>query len=282
MEQSGKVVLSLEKVLYSVVGKRILSDVSIDVTCGTWVAVLGPNGSGKSTLLRVLAGLLPPTAGRVRLHGKDLSEWSRRERAQKLAFLPQRTDLSFPFAVRDIVAMGRVPHLARWQSESRADRQAVDDAMLMTQISDIASRNVLTLSGGEYQRVMLARVIAQEADILLLDEPNTALDLQHQFILMDLLESLVGRGTTVVTVLHDPNLAANKCDSLILLDGGSVYASGIPSQVLTIEAFRSVFGVEAVLTENSTTGGCQIVPIRSVATVAQGPKVGHIEDASDQ
>ena len=271
MEQSEKVVLSLEKVHYSVAGKRILSDVSIDVTCGTWVAVLGPNGSGKSTLLRVLAGLLPPTAGRIRLHGKYWSAWSRRERAQKLAFLPQRTDLSFPFAVRDIVAMGRVPHLARWQSESRADGQAVDDAMLMTQISEIASRNVLTLSGGEYQRVMLARVMAQEADILLLDEPNTALDLQHQFILTDLLESLVGRGITVVTVLHDPNLAAKKCDSLILLDEGRVYASGIPSQVLTIEAFRSVFGVEAVLAENSTTGGRQILPIRSVQPLPKIP-----------
>ena len=254
---------SLEQVRYTPDHTLILDGVSLDVSNGHWVGVLGPNGAGKSTLLRIMAGVLPASSGVVLFEGKNLEQWSTRERAKQLAFLPQRTVLSFPFRVREVVAMGRTPFLERWQNESKADERIVEQTMELTEITCLADRNVMTLSGGEFQRVMLARALAQQPAFLLLDEPTTGLDLRHQFEVVDVLTTLVQQGVTIITVLHDLNMAATVCTSVALLISGQVYAAGPPQDILTVEAIRAVYGVDVVLGENPETGALQIIPLRA-------------------
>ena len=254
---------SLEHIHFTPDNILILDDVSIDVSPGQWVGILGPNGAGKSTLLRIMAGVLPASAGVVLFNGKALDQWPGRERARQLAYLPQRTDLSFPFQVREVVAMGRSPYLERWQSESAEDEDSIEQAMQLTEITQLANRNVLTLSGGEFQRVMLARALAQNPTFLLLDEPTTSLDMRHQFEVVDVLTTLVQNGVTVVSVLHDLNLAASVCSSVVLLHVGQVHAVGTPRHVLTVEAIRAVYEVDIALGENPETGALQIIPLRA-------------------
>lgn len=254
---------SLDQVRYTPDHTLILDDVSLDVSSGHWVGILGPNGAGKSTLLRIMAGVLPASSGVVLFEGKALEQWSTRERAKQLAFLPQRTDLSFPFRVREVVAMGRTPYLERWQNESKADERIVEQTMALTEITRLADRNVMTLSGGEFQRVMLARALAQQPAFLLLDEPTTGLDLRHQFEVVDVLTTLVQQGVTIITVLHDLNVAASACTSVVLLRSGQVYVAGAPGDVLTVEAIRAVYGVDVTLGENPETGALQIIPLRA-------------------
>jgi len=254
---------SLDQVRYTPDHTLVLDDVSLDVSSGHWVGVLGPNGAGKSTLLRIMAGVLPASSGVVLFDGKALEQRSTRERAKQLAFLPQRTDLSFPFRVREVVAMGRTPYLERWQNESKADERIIEQTMALTEITRLADRNVMTLSGGEFQRVMLARALAQQPAFLLLDEPTTGLDLRHQFEVVDVLTTLVQQGVTIITVLHDLNMAASACTSVVLLKSGWVYAAGPPQDILTVEAIRAVYGVDAALGENPETGALQIIPLRA-------------------
>ncbi len=254
---------ALQHIRYAPDNTLILDDVSIDVSPGQWVGILGPNGAGKSTLLRIMAGVLPASAGVALFDGKAIQQWPGRERARQLAFLPQRTDLSFPFQVREVVAMGRAPYLERWQSEGTEDEEIIQQAMQLTEISQLADRNVLTLSGGEFQRVMLARALAQKPAFLLLDEPTTSLDMRHQFAVVDVLTALVQHGVTVVSVLHDLNLAASACASVVLLQAGQVHAAGPPRAVLTVDAIRAVYEVEIALGENPETGALQIIPLRA-------------------
>ena len=258
---------ALQHIHYTPDQTLILDDISIDLSPGQWIGILGPNGAGKSTLLRIMAGVLPASTGVVRFAGKALEQWSNRERARQLAFLPQRTDLSFPFQVREVVALGRAPHLERWQSEGVADEDFIQRAMQLTEVAQLADRQVTTLSGGEFQRVMLARALAQNPAFLLLDEPTTSLDMRHQFALADILTSLVQQGVTVVSVLHDLNLAAAACDSLVLLHAGRVHAAGPPRGVLTVEAIRAVYEVDIALGENPETGTLHIIPLRAARSV---------------
>ncbi len=263
---------ALQHIRYAPGQTLILDDISIDVSPGQWVGILGPNGAGKSTLLRIMAGVLPASTGVVLFAGKVLDQRSSRERAKQLAFLPQRTDLSFPFHVREVVALGRSPHLERWQSEGVEDEEIVDQAMQLTEVSQLADRQVTTLSGGEFQRVMLARALAQQPAFLLLDEPTTSLDMRHQFALADILTALVQQGVTVVSVLHDLNLAAAACASVVLLHAGQVYAAGTPRAVLTVDAIRAVYGVDIALGENPETGALHIIPLRAArSSGASGP-----------
>jgi len=258
---------ALQHIRYTPDHTLILDDISIDMSPGQWIGILGPNGAGKSTLLRIMAGVLPASTGVVLFAGKALEQWSSRERAKQLAFLPQRTDLSFPFHVREVVALGRAPHLERWQSEGVEDEEIIQRAMQLTEVSQLADRQITTLSGGEFQRVMLARALAQNPTFLLLDEPTTSLDMRHQFALGDILTSLVQQGVTVVSVLHDLNLAAAACASVVLLHAGRVHAAGTPRAVLTVDAIRAVYEVDIALGENPETGALHIIPLRAARSV---------------
>jgi iron complex transport system ATP-binding protein len=242
--------------------RAAIAGVSARVAPGEMLGVIGPNGSGKSTLIRVLAGVQRPSTGMVRLDGGDLHVLPRRARARRIALVPQETHLSFPIRVRDLVLLGRAPHTGRFGLEGPDDLRAAHDAMVRAEVIELADRPVDQLSGGERQRVVLARALAQDAGILLLDEPTSFLDLKHAVVLLDLVRELCrGRGLAVAVVLHDLNLAAMYCDRLLLLDRGRVHAAGTPDEVLTYRDLCTVYGTELYVAPNDVTGRLVVLPL---------------------
>ena len=208
------------------------------------MALVGPNGAGKTTLIKALAGLVP-CFGKVEIEGQDRDTMKSRERAQKLAYLPQGHEFSWPLPAAEIVALGRYPHADPFARVSPEDRQAVAHAMEITGLKDFGSRIVTTLSGGERARVALARVLATQAKILLADEPTMSLDPRHQFVVMELLQRAARGGGAVLAVVHDLALAARYGDRVLILEKGRIVADGKPEQTLNPERIANVFGVEA-------------------------------------
>jgi iron complex transport system ATP-binding protein len=194
--------------------RRAVAGVSLSVSEGEFVGLIGPNGSGKSTLLRLLLGTLKPEQGGVRLGGVPISRLSRREVAQKIAFVPQSTQFDFPFPVREIVAMGRTPHLGRFRPLTAGDSAIVAEAMVATRIDSFAHRQVTELSGGERQRVHVARALAQSTPFIVLDEPTSSLDLAHQLNVLGLMAKQAESGRGVIAAVHDLTLAARYCTAL--------------------------------------------------------------------
>jgi iron complex transport system ATP-binding protein len=225
---------------------KILRGIDFEARAGEMIAVVGPNGSGKTTLLRALCGILRPSAGEVSLAGRPLGEWPRRELARTLAYLPQETWTEFSLSVGEVVALGRFAHVGPFRPLRPLDREAVDRALRDAQISDLAHRPLPQLSGGERRRALLARAMAQESTLLLLDEPTTALDVGHACHVMDLLAGLRDAGRTVVVSLHDLTLALRGPDRVVLLDGGEVTGDGPPADVLTGASAARAFGVSLV------------------------------------
>lgn len=218
-----------------------VADVDLIVTQGEIVAMLGPNGSGKSTLLRLLLGALEPDGGRVRLFDRDVQGWPREEIAREVGVVTQAEEVAFPLTVRELVAMGRYPHLGPWRREGPLDHAAIERALDRCGLADLTQRSVLELSGGERQRARVARALAQEPRTLLLDEPTASLDIAHEMSLFELLTELRADGVTVVIVTHNLNVAARYADRLVLLDTGRVAAAGAPGQVLTRDIIESVY-----------------------------------------
>lgn len=216
-------------------------DVSLRIRPGACTAVLGPNGCGKSTLLRLLLGVLRPNAGEIRFLDRPVEDWSRAELARRVGVVPQSEEMPFPLRVRELVAMGRYPHLGPWRAEREADRRAVEEAMRLCDVEHFAGRPVSTLSGGERQRVRIARALAQEPAVLALDEPTIALDVRHEMEIFELVHRLVGTGVTVLVITHNLNLAARYADRLLLLDDGRVVAEGDPPAVLRRDLLERVY-----------------------------------------
>ncbi len=239
----------------------VLRGVSLALGAGELVGLIGPNGSGKSTLLRVLSGVVRPRAGEVLLYGRCLHELSPREIARSIAVVPQDTHVEFPFSVLEVVLMGRSPYLAGFSFEDAEDLARARAAMERTGVAHLAHRTIQELSGGERQRVMLARALAQDTPILLLDEPAAFLDLRHVVEMYDLLRELLGEGKSVLTVLHDLNLAAQYCDRVVLLDEGAVYCAGPPGDVLTYRAITEVYRTEVYIDLNDITGTVNVLPL---------------------
>ncbi len=260
--------LSLREVSYKPEGTLILRDVSLSVAAGQFVGIVGPNGAGKSTLLRIIAAVLPASKGWVFLDGKEIGDLSSQKRARCLAYVPQRTAVSFPLRVREVVLLGRTPYLKRWQKETEEDFRIAEEAMALTDVTHLAGRDVTTLSGGEMQRVALARALAQRPSFLLLDEPTASLDLRHQLEVMDVLTRLSHRGVTILTALHDLNLASAFCSEVVLLKEGEIYALGSPKDVLTPQNLRAVFEVEVVLGFNPLTATPYVIPLRRLGAVS--------------
>lgn len=220
-----------------------LDGVSLSVSPQEMCGVIGPNGSGKTTLLRAIDGLLSPVRGTVLLEGRAVGKMSSRQVAAVIGVVPQRAGAGFGFTAREMVAMGRSPHLPALSTETDRDQTIIDDAMARTGVVQLADRPIDSLSGGEFQRVLIARALAQEPRVLLLDEPTAHLDLRYQREIMDLLSTLCGSGLTMVAALHDVNLAAEYCDRLVLLSGGQIAAMGAPVQVLEERTLERVFGI---------------------------------------
>lgn len=237
--------LALHEVRITLGGRTILSDIDLVLERGQFVGLVGPNGAGKTSLLRVLAALVAPARGRVTLEGRALADLHRDERARRIAALFQGAGVGWPMTVREIVALGRLPHRRAFAGLSDADQAAVARAMARTDVGHLADRTEPTLSSGERMRALLARALAVEAEWLLADEPVTALDPAHQLDAMALLHAASRDGTGVVAVLHDLALATRFCDRIVVLSGGRLVADGTPEEALADTLLSRVFGVTA-------------------------------------
>lgn len=240
--RSGEPFLTAERLSWAAGGTPVLDDVTCTLRPDVVTGVVGPNGSGKTTLLHLLGGLRRPAYGTVRLRGEDVHRMPSRERAQRVALVEQHPSTTLDLTVRDVVALGLVPHRGRWPFGVPVDDARLDDAMRRVEMDALADRSWATLSGGERQRAHLARALVQGPELLLLDEPTNHLDVRHQ---LSFLSTIVALGMSTVVVLHDLDLAAAFCDDLVVLDGGRLAAHGPAEDVLTSDLVAQVFGVAA-------------------------------------
>lgn len=237
----------------------ILRDVSFPVMRGEFLSLVGPNGSGKSTLLRLLDRILLPERGEILLGDRPLSRFSRAELARRIAFVPQDGAPLFPFSVYEIVLMGRSPHTRGVLFENAADRSIAEKMMELTDITHLRDQSITALSGGERQRAFIARALAQQPEILLLDEPNAHLDISHQMDLFRLLKKLnTEAGLTIISVSHDLNLAAGASDRIAMLNRGTLAALGTPDEVLTVEGIGNVFRANVLVDPHPLRPGPRI------------------------
>ena len=238
-----------------------LNDVSLAVDSSRLVAVVGPNGSGKTTLVRAVSGLSPLAAGQVLIDGRPVEQWPRGSLAQVLAVVPQREEHVFPLSVEEMVMLGRYARLRPLATPGPADREAVRQALERCDIVALARRPVDALSGGEWQRVRVARGLAQEPRLLLLDEPTASLDVRHEMELFELVRGLVDGGLAGLVITHHLNLAARFADQMVLLSEGQVVAEGLPVEVMRQDVLRRVFGWPVAVT-TWCDGSPQVVPLR--------------------
>jgi iron complex transport system ATP-binding protein len=241
--------LVLNAISAALAGRRVLNDVGFTLARGEILGVIGPNGAGKSTLLRTAAGLLQPAAGSVSLDGQPIGSWDRRQLGRRIAFLPQDRTVHWPLAVRAVVGLGRLPHRSMAAAESEQDRRAIERAMAEADVAQLSARPVTELSGGELARVLLARALAQDAEILIADEPAAGLDPAHQLDLFRRFEAMAANGRAIVVALHDLSAAARFCHRLLLLAQGRQVAIGAPRDVLTQARLAAVYAIEARLCE---------------------------------
>jgi len=227
--------------------RRVLSDISFSLLPGQITGFVGPNGCGKSTIIKALSRVLPPMSGRILVNGRDIAAIPHLELARLIGVVPQIPLLPSTFTGFEVVLMGRNPHLGLFRHEGERDMQAALFAMHATRTTHLAERRIGELSGGEIQSVVIARVLAQETDAVLLDEPTANLDIGRQIEILELLRELSGRGATVGVALHDLNLAAQYCDRLLLLCGGKIAADGAPAEVITQENISAVYGATSAV-----------------------------------
>ncbi|MDD2473279.1 MULTISPECIES: heme ABC transporter ATP-binding protein [unclassified Methanoculleus] len=240
--------------------KKILEAISLYADKGEILGIIGPNGSGKTTLLKAMSRIVAPDSGEVRLNDQSLATFNFRELAQQIAVVPQDIAISFDYTVREIVMMGRHPYIGRLSSETARDLEVCDRAMHLTNVAHLADSSVHEISGGERQRVLIARALTQEPKVLLLDEATSNLDISHQIEILNIIRDLTG-SVTVISVFHDLNLAACYCDRLIMLKEKKIVAVGEPEDVLTRETLKAVYGIDALVKPHPLTGRPYVLPI---------------------
>ncbi len=240
----------------------VLHDVSLRAAPGTLSAIVGPNGSGKSSIVRAILGRLSARTGRLQLEGRDLAEWSPDERARRLAVVVQREEPVFPLQVQDYVALGRQPFRTAWGALHAADREAIAAAITAADVAPLAQRTTDTLSGGEWQRVRLARALAQQPATLIVDEPTTFLDVAHEMACFETLSTLAASGCTVLVVSHQLNLVARFAGHVILLSEGRVAANGTVDDVMRGATLERVYHWPLVITRDPAVGAPALVPLR--------------------
>ena len=239
-----------------------VNDVTFDVPRGRITAVAGPNGSGKSTLVRTLLRGQPLHAGEIYIDGTPLSAIERLALARQVAVVTQRESLVFPLAVRDYVALGRYPHEGHWRGPTTADELAIERAVSLAEVDELTERSTNELSGGEWQRVRIARALAQGGDALVLDEPTTFLDIAHEMSMFELFGALARGGMAVLLVSHQLNLVARFADTLVLLHRGAIAASGAPAQVMQGATLEQVYDWPLVITRDPAVGAPALLPLR--------------------
>jgi iron complex transport system ATP-binding protein len=246
-------------------GRAVLDNVSLGIERGSFTGLLGPNGCGKTTLLKVASGVLRPARGVVRLDGRAIDTIPRRELARHVAVVPQETHPAFDYTVLEMVLMGRHPHLGSFQLEGPHDLEVAREALVATGTSHLADRSYMTLSGGEKQRVVIASALAQEPEVLFLDEPTASLDLRYQLDIASLLARLNrDRNVTMVLATHDLNLAASLCERLVVMRDGRILTAGPTREVLTGETVRQLYDVDADVQFHQRAGHLTVVPVRKM------------------
>ncbi len=238
--------LALRNVSLSRGGRPVLEDIGFGAAAGDLIGVIGPNGAGKSTLLRLMAGLSRPDRGDIKLEDRDIGDWPRRDRARRIAYLPQHPDCHWPITVAGLADLGRLPHRGFWDRPTPGDAAAVAAALALADMGHLADRRLDRLSGGEAARAHLARALAGTPALLLADEPVADLDPSHALSVMDHLRRFAGQGGAVAVVLHDLSLASRYCDRLVLLNAGRIAAAGPPGAVLTRDRLADIYGISAV------------------------------------
>lgn len=242
----------------------VLKNITCEVKKGEFVGIIGPNGSGKTTLVKVIDGVLTPQEGEVWINGLSSRKLKREELAKIIAVVPQESMMTFPFTVQEIVLMGRAPHLGRWRFEGDTDFQIARQAMELTDTLALMNRSMNALSGGERQMVLIARALAQQPQIMLLDEPTAFLDLKHQIGFFDVVQSLnKNQSLTVIAVTHDINLASLYCDRVILLNKGEIHCMGSPAEVITETHIKEVYETNVIIDKSPATGKPRVTPLSS-------------------
>lgn len=240
----------------------VLKDISFSLEKGQFMSIIGPNGSGKSTLLKNICNLEKQNSGKIEIHGKNIVQYKSKELAKKIALVPQDTFISYDFPVFDVVLMGRFPYLGRFDKETDEDFEITKEALKITNTFYLRDRNINEISGGERQRVIIARALAQEPEIIFLDEPTSHLDINHQMDLLNILRNLnKEKNTTIVLVIHDINLACRYSDIIMLLDKGEILSIGSPKEVVTRENIEKAYGLNTIIEENPYTNSLYIVPL---------------------
>lgn len=252
--------LEIQDIVFEYESESVLDGVSLELDRGEMLGIIGPNGAGKSTLLQCINHILEPIEGRVFIDGTDLHAADREAIARTVGYVPQEETSTFPATVFDTILMGRKPHIG-WRPTGD-DRQRVTDIIEVLGLSDLALRDVNQLSGGQRQKVLIGRALAQEAEVFLLDEPTASLDVKHQLDVLGVIRDQVDRGVTAVMAMHDLNLAARYCDKLAMLYEERIFAAGTPD-ILTPETIREVYGVEATVMQHD--GRRLVIPEESVA-----------------
>jgi iron complex transport system ATP-binding protein len=225
-------------------------------------ALAGPNGSGKSTVVRAILRRVPICSGAITVNGREVRDYEPADLARTVAVVPQREESVFPMSVREYVALGRYPHLGLWKTPTSSDEGAVENALSQAGISEFAARDTNSLSGGEWQRVRIARALAQRAPALVLDEPTTFLDLGHEMAIFELLYSLARSGLAVLLVSHQLNLVARFADSILVLNNGQVVLSGSPQEVMRADRLEEIYAWPVVVTRDPAVGAPALVPLR--------------------
>lgn len=251
--------IETEDIAFAFNGQSVLDSVSLDVRKGEIVGLIGPNGAGKTTFLRLVSGVLEPDRGSIHLDGDAVGTLSADELGRRISVVPQQTELSFDFSIRDVITMGRNPYQGRLERLQSADRSLVNQAMAQTDTDHLADRPFSAVSGGERKRVLIARAIAQDTPAMLVDEPTASLDINHQVAVFELLRGLVGDDKAILTAVHDLNLAARYCDRLVLLHDGQVKATGTAEDVLQPKQLHPAYGIDTTVEENPVTGTPMVV-----------------------
>lgn len=256
--------LVVEDLTFAYKDRAVFQGLNLDSREGELVGIVGPNGAGKSTLLRLISGVLRASSGRISIGGTDLSTLNQGQRARLVSVVPQNSQTPAGFSVLDLVLMGRNPHMKLLQWEGRRDLEIVTNAMELTDTLALAHRPVTNISGGERQRVLVAMALAQEAPVMLLDEPTSSLDLSHQTGVMDLVKSVQQeRKGAVVVAMHDLTLAAQYCDRIFMIAEGRSYAEGTPAEVLTIENIATVYRANVAVLPHPQGGTPVVLPLSS-------------------
>lgn len=253
-------VFELDNICFSYSKHKVIENFSYTIRSGCFHAVLGPNGCGKTTLLDLLSGYINPSSGRIYFNGKKLSAYGKRHLSRHIALVPQEYRVNFPYTVREVVAMGRYPHQARFSHPTTRDMQIVENALEICEAKELSERYITELSGGEKQRVIFARAIAQDTTVLLLDEPCASMDVKHALRILNVaLEKVRKKNMTVIAVMHDINLAARYSDNLIFMKQGQRIASGPAEDSLDVNIIREVFEVESLVAMEHNLNVPQVV-----------------------